>query len=314
MMRSHACWLILAVVAVIAPSRATFAEATPIHLRIGIGGDASSSEPVFAKQTGIFRRHGIDADIVVGIDGAQTAKAIGDGKLDLGYGNVIGTVQANQRGEHFVLLATGGMYRSAAPITVLAQSIDADFRTGKDLIGKKIATPRANDLGQIAVMSWLDKHGGDARSVEFVHGIPIQDIAAALADHRIDAGLITEPQWTIQRKRGTVKLLANSFGAIAPRYANSAFFAERSWAEANPEAARRFARAMQETARWANKHHAEAQKILAGQMKVPLSTITGAIRIVYADSLQAKLVQPPLDAAARYGLIRPVRAEDLMFR
>jgi ABC-type nitrate/sulfonate/bicarbonate transport system substrate-binding protein len=147
--------------------------------------------------------------------------------------------------------------------------------------------------------------------VIFVHGIPVPEVPAALAEHRVDASETTEPQWTAQLKEGKVKLLAKNFDAIAPSFVNGAFFARREWVESHRDAARLFTEAMSETARWARTHPDEAIALSAEAMQAPKSTVEFRARVPLGEGLRPELVQPVLDVAARYGMISPVRAQDL---
>jgi ABC-type nitrate/sulfonate/bicarbonate transport system substrate-binding protein len=73
---------------------------------------------------------------------------------------------------------------------------------------------------------------------------------------------------------------------------------------ANPDAARRFVAAMHETGRWANAHHAETAKILGPLSGVPEATFASMTHTTYTDKLTRALMQPGIDAAARYGALK----------
>jgi NitT/TauT family transport system substrate-binding protein len=209
------------------------------------------------------------------------------------------------------MLALGSVYTTDMAFTILAQASTSNFQSGKYLEGKRVMTPTPNDLGQLGVRAWVDAHGGDSSKVIFVHGIPVPEVPAALAEHRVDASETTEPQWTAQKKEGKVKLLAKNFDAIAPRFVNGAFFARREWVESHREEARLFTQAMSETAQWAKSHPDEAIELSTEAMKSSKAEVEFRARVPLGEGLWPELVQPVLDVAARYGMISPLRAQDL---
>jgi NitT/TauT family transport system substrate-binding protein len=148
--------------------------------------------------------------------------------------------------------------------------------------------------------------------VHFVHEIPMAEVGKPLADRRIDAALIADPSLTVLRAKGAVKVLANTFDAIGPMWLPAAFFAKRDWITANHETARRFAAAIAETAQWANTHRDETLALLAKEMKVPVALVAQMARAHYPGTLNPLTIQPPLDAAAKYGAVKPIRAKDII--
>ena len=78
----------------------------------------------------------------------------------------------------------------------------------------------------------------------------------------------------------------------------------QAWAEKNPDLARRTARAIVETARWANAHHAETARMLAGPSHIDPATFAQMTRSTYGTSLAAAMLQPQIDAAFKYGVLK----------
>ena len=68
-----------------------------------------------------------------------------------------------------------------------------------------------------------------------------------------------------------------------------------------------------ETARWANAHHAESAKILERYTK--LASPPGMRRVPFAETAEPEQIQPVIDAAAKYGVLKaPFPASELLFR
>jgi NitT/TauT family transport system substrate-binding protein len=306
--------LLTALIAVFLGANTGATDAQLAIVRIAISDTDLASEPLYAQETGIFRRAGIDVQISPSTSGgAGVIAALRAGTLDIGFSNLISIAAAVQRGEPVVLLAPAGVHNSAAPVNAIVQAPSSNFRTGKDLDGKAISSPSGpGSAGALAPAAWIDQTGGDSKTVRFVTGIKPFDIPQALQEHRIDAAEMGDPDLTILEQRGEVKFLASPFDALGDHYLLAGWVASKAWVEANPETARRFVAAMRETARWANAHHAQTAAILARALKLPPAVVAAMSRTTYAESLTPAIVQPPLDAAARYGIIKPMRAEDLL--
>jgi NitT/TauT family transport system substrate-binding protein len=284
--------------------------AEPMHLILSPG-NAARAQPLYAEKTGIFKTLGLTTEMIRDMNGEATMKALDEDKCDIGYANIVSIAVAADRGKSYVILSLGSIYTSETAYTILVQAATSDFKTGKDLEGKTVATPFPDDLGQLGVKAWIDKTGGDSSKVKFVHRIPLSEVETALLEHRVDASETTEPQWTQQRERGKLKLLAKNFDALAPRFVNGGFIAKREWVAAHPEEAKRFREAMHQAARWAHAHRDEAIALFAEEMKVPNSVVAARAGAGFAEEMTPDLVQPVLDAAVRYGMIKPVRAETL---
>ena len=159
---------------------------------------------------------------------------------------------------------------------------------------------------------WIDRHGGDSRTVKLVTGVKLADIPAGLRSGQIDAAELTEPEREIMQQKGEVKLLAPTFDAIAPQFLIGGWVARKDWVQAHPQAAQAFVAAMRETARWANAHHAETAAIVAKRFGLPLEIVREMPRANYGVTLEAATIQPALDAAAQYGIIKRMRAQELI--
>jgi NitT/TauT family transport system substrate-binding protein len=288
----------------------TLAQAKPTLVRIGVVPTDVSGEPYYADANGTFKRLGLDAQVQTLASGGAILDAVAGGALDAGFANLSTTAQARQRGLPIVLLAPATLYRSVAATTVLMKARGAKLARASDLNGKIVAVDTLHGLLQVAVVAWMDKNGGDAKSVRFVE-LPFASMAAALKAGRVDAAMMSEPQITLQRE--TVELLAKAYDAIAPEFLIGGFVGNANWAKANADAARSFSSALAETAHWANAHHTETAAILARHTRAPESVIRTMTRATYGERLDVAVIQPVLDAAHTYGtLASPMKAADLI--
>jgi NitT/TauT family transport system substrate-binding protein len=295
--RFLACALVLAVPV---PTLAQTTPLTPMRIA-NLGYTEASALPVYAQQAGIFKKYGIDATVTTFNGGGAILAAIAGGSLDAGFSNITSAVSAIQRGIPVVVLTPANLTSTGHADALLMKARGSKLKTGADLNGKIIAVTTLGGTLQLGAEAWIDKNGGDSKTSHYVE-IPTSNMAAALKQGRIDAAMISEPFLT--EEKADIEPLADAFGAIAPQWISAVFVASKAWVTANPDAARRFVAAMHETGRWANTHPADTAKILAPLSGVPLPTFAAMERTTYTDQLTRALMQPGIDAAARYGALK----------
>jgi NitT/TauT family transport system substrate-binding protein len=129
----------------------------------------------------------------------------------------------------------------------------------------------------------------------------------------VDAATITEPFLAAALDR--IRILADCYDAIAPRFTISVWFATADWVKKNPVAARAFAAAMRESNEWADTpaNHAASGAILAKHTSISTSLLPKMARSSYGGTFEPAIAQPLLDAAVKYGsLAKRVSASDLL--
>jgi NitT/TauT family transport system substrate-binding protein len=181
-----------------------------------------------------------------------------------------------------------------------------------DLNGKTIGVNGLRDLQQLCAMSWVDKHGGDSKTLHFIE-VPIPQMGTALSLHRIDAGMPVEPFVTAQKD--LIRSLGSVLDGVGPRYMVIGYLATDTWLATHPDVAARFVRAMREASQWGNTHRAESAAMIERIMHVDPTVGATMNRATYGTDLDPALMQPVLDAALKYGILdRPVPITDLIWR
>jgi NitT/TauT family transport system substrate-binding protein len=285
----------------------------PAIVRIGMLPGDDNFVPIYAEETGVFRRYALTPQYDLTLSGGRVLEALKAGTVDVGFSNTISIAKEIQNRAPFVLLAPGSLYDAATPSSELVQAPASNFRTGADLNGKIVDSPSGvGSLGALGPQLWIDKTGGDSRTVKLVTGVPLSRVPEALRSGEIDAAEMTEPEKTRMLQHGEIKILAPTFNAVAPKFMIGAWVASRAWVDANPEAARRFAQAMRETAHWANAHRAETAAIITKHLNLEPAVVAAMTRPTYAEEFRPAWIQPTLDLAAKYGVIKPMTANDLL--
>jgi NitT/TauT family transport system substrate-binding protein len=307
-----AAGIVLAAAFLVTPPM-TAADA-PAVIRIETSDYDLSAEPYYGVAAGIFARHGITLQFLPAVEGgANMIRDVGANKADIGFSNLISIAGAVQSGAPIVLIAPAGLYERKDPVNAIVVAPNSPIRSAKDLNGKNISSPSGpGSAGALAPAAWLDQNGGDSTSVHFVTGIAPLDLPAALNAGTVAAGEVGDPQLTLLRQRGDVRVLAAPFDAEGDNYLLAGFVASKAWVSANADAARRFVAAMTETAHWANAHRAETGRLLATRLKLTQAVTDAMSRTEYAETLTPETIQPPLDVAAKYGIIKPMKANELL--
>jgi NitT/TauT family transport system substrate-binding protein len=283
------------------------AQALPV-VHVGTTGKETDAQAYYAADLGFFQRAGLDVDVQVLQNGAAIASAIAGGALQVGNTNVLTLAKADEQGLPFSIIALSAVYSEASPATVFAVAPNGGVASAKDLAGKVIAGVSLGGLDQLSMEAWIDEHGGNASAEKYIEMTPAQ-VVPALERGTIGAGNLSEPELSAQR--GRYRVLGYSYGAVAKRFAQTGWFASRSWIAQNPVIVRKYQTAMAEAADWASKpaNHARASAILAKYAQ----TVIADARIQYARSLDPALVQPVIDQGVKYHLLeRHIDAAELL--
>jgi len=256
----------------------------------------------FALDLGYFQQNGLDVTIDVMTNGGAVTTGVVSGALDIGVASIGSLATAHARGLPVLALAPGGIYNGALPTSVLAVGESSPLRTAKDLTGKTIAIQTIGELAAFSIISWIDKNGGDGKSVKFIE-IPISSMGDALAKGRVDAAFIAEPFFT--QAKPAVRFFGASYDGVAKRFLISAWLATRDWIDGNPATAKKFIVAMRTAANWANqpRNQAASGAILGKYTKIAPETIAKMQRAQFASRLEPAMLQPVIDVSAYYGAI-----------
>ena len=307
---SRSRWIAGLAVAFCARPRAGRAQTAAIR----VGGLASDTFAMayYARDMGFFTRAGLNVELLPFNNGSTQAAAAAGGALDVGIGEATELANGAARGLPFAIIAGGSMYQTSAPTTLLCVAKNSPLRAAKDFEGQTIAVPALVALTATAVRAWLAQNGADLGKVRFIE-MPLPQMADAIARGTIGAAHLGEPQLTAGS--ALLQPIAKCYDAIAPQFILSDWFTTRDWIARNPETAKRFVSVAYETARWANANRDESLAILAKAAKYNLDVVRSMRRASYATSLDARLIQPVLDAGLKYkALERPFNANDLIVR
>lgn len=244
--------------------------------------------------------------------GGAIASAIAGGGVDIGMVDLTSMIIGHAKGVPFVGLASGLVNSEKGTTFAIVVKDDSPIHAAKDFNGQTVAVNGLNNIAQISAQSWIDSNGGDSKTVKFVE-MPLPLKKDAVLQGRINGSLDTEPFLTYGIEAGLRPFMMGKTG-IAPAYLLDFWVSTKDWADKNTAIVAKFVAAMHEASRWANKNHTLSAPILAKYTKIPEDVVLRMHRGEFADTNDPKLVQPVIDATAKYGWItKPYPATELFY-
>jgi NitT/TauT family transport system substrate-binding protein len=255
----------------------------------------------YALDLGLFKRAGLDVQITTLSSTAATTQAVATGAVDFGTTNLVSIALAHERGIPIAVVAPAGASSSAAPLEGILVATASPIKSAKDLNGKTVITSVLRNGLTIETAAWMEKNGGDYQSLKWIEA-PNPTSAAMVSSGRVDASTLAEPFLSAALAGGDVRLLTPLGAEIAPVTVIGGYITSRDYAGLHPDVVKKFRAALMEAGRWANGHRAAAATILQSYSKQPPAA--AAHHAVFVESFSAADLQPIIDAAARYGVLK----------
>ena len=271
-------------------------------LRVAGSPDEDIVGSLWGQQSGIFKKYGLDVQVTRANSGSAVSAAVIGGSLEIGKSSVLGLIVAHAKNVPFVLEAPSSLYSSDRPSAALIVAKDAPYKTGRDLNGQTLAVPALGDLFTIVNSAWIDKNGGDSKTVKFVE-LPSPAAADAIASGRVAAATLAQPILNQALAGGKCRVLGYSFNAIANNYLATAYFTTLAFATQNADVMARFRKALAESSAYVNAHRPETIPLIAKYSGVDAQVVAAMPQAMLGIALDPALIQPQIDTAAKYNAI-----------
>jgi len=255
----------------------------------------------YGVKSGIFKKYGLDVQTSIVASGAAAAAALSGGAADIAYTNILTLVQAHTHNVPMTFVAAGNLQLAGKSQTDMLVLVDSPIKSGKDLTGKVLGSASLRDINAAASLAWIDKTGGDSKTVKVVE-VPASAGEAFLEEHRADAVTLNEPAVSQAVATGKVRILAQPYDAVGSGM-TAGFAAMEPYIAQNRDVMDRFAKAMHEASAYTNTHLADTVDLVAAYSGVPADVVAKSVRFIDADYLEPRLLQPTIDLCARYQLI-----------
>jgi NitT/TauT family transport system substrate-binding protein len=310
----RANWIAAAAAGIVIGTRHTAFAQTGQVVRVGDALGDPYAQGYYAVDVGFFAKHGLNVDFQLFSGGSAISQAVVSGTIDIGITTPIQIANAYEHGVPLTIIAPGGQNRLKEPSGQLIVQKNSPIRTAKDLEGKTVALNARRTVSELALLVWMEKNGADPSKVKTIEMI-FGEMGPAVERGTVDAGSSTEPALSASLKNNNVKVIAETYNAIAPEFLISAWFTTQDFAKKSPDVCKRFLACMLETAKWANVHKRETGDILVKYGKLDPELVRNMIRVGYAERMRMREIQVVLDLAVKYGVVgKPINAADLVFR
>ena len=294
-------------------SALTLAQTGDAPIRIGVGPVDTATPIFYAVKGGIYKKYGLNIELVKVPNGAATAAAMAGGSLDMGQASPVAVMTAIIKGGlPLIVIGNLSSYVSEHPDYALLVAANSSIKTAKDLEGQTLAAVSLKDQNSLATFAWLDAQGVDRSKLKYVE-IPASATLAAMEQNRVVAATFYEPFFTAFMATGKVRVLGYPMDAIGKRFADSILFGSAKWVGEHPDAVNKFLRATQEAAVYVGAHESETPQIAAEFTGVDPATVTNVRHGTRGVLLSPTDLQPMIDVLAKYEIIpKRVPAGDII--
>jgi NitT/TauT family transport system substrate-binding protein len=265
-------------------------DRTPIHLTISYPSISGAQAVLWvAKEAGVFKKNGLDVDLVYIAGGPRSMAALLSGQLE-----IIGTggnslVAANLQGaKDAVLIAT--TYNTL----VFSLMTRANLKDPKDLKGKSLGVTGFGSLSDFTLRTLLKRSGLDpTRDVVIrpMGGYP--EILASMQSGALDGGIISPPMNLRAQELGFRELI--DAGSIGFEYASTCYGTTRTFIRDRRETVAQFTRSITEAIHRFKTDRAGSLKIIQQYTKTRDAAVLEETYQVYAQKYLPRAPYPTLN-------------------
>ncbi len=281
---------------------AVTAQPAPTTILVGASSDDVVRPLLYAVDAGLFKKAGLDVQLVKLTNGAAVAAAVAGGSIQLGKGSALTPVQAYAKGIPFIVTANLANYSSDTPNIAMVVQNSSPIHAAKDLVGKTIGMVGLNDSNTLGVYAWLEKSGIDLASVKFLE-LGNSAGAAALEANRVDAMMFLDPALSAALTNPNFRILSYPNDALGRRFSVGTVFGFASWVNAHRDEVMRFNRALSAAEAYVGAHENETKALAASYAGLELSQLANIRPPTRTTGITNSDLQIVIDAAAKYKFI-----------
>jgi NitT/TauT family transport system substrate-binding protein len=263
------------VVGVVTGAALLLVSAAQAQTKIQVGCTATSdcASAMVGVDEGIFKRHGLDVEMVlIGIN-SNIPAAILSNSVQIGGPTSTVFLQAVDGGLDLVAVEGASIMNKTSNDAIAAFDRNGiEAKEARDFVGKKIGAPGLGAFLHVLFCKWLVEKGVDPKSVNFVE-VTFPTMNDVLKSGSVDAVLTAEPF--------VARMTAAGTGHVGARYAADLsrtepiifYAASREWAEKNPQAIQNFRTGIAEAAQIVNADRDKASAAVSKFTKQPLELV-----------------------------------------
>ena len=231
-------------------------------------------------EQGIFRKHGLDSNLIYMRSGTTAAQALLAGEIQYGHLSPAPMLAAWAQGADIVWVGT------TIHQMVFTLLTDASIVKGANLKGKKVGITRIGSASDLAVRAALEHFGLSPKDVTMISMGGIPDILTGMRAGAVQAGVLSPPTSTQARDLGYHPLL--SIPHLGKEFTFSGIAAKRSFVQNQPEVTRAFMSALTEGAKVYKEDGRAALRVLRKYMRAEDRILEGGYK-----EYEAAISSPP---------------------
>jgi len=205
-------------------------------------------------EQGIFKKHGLDSNLIYMRSGTTAAQALLAGEIQFAHISPAPMMAAWIQGADVALIGTTVHQMVFTVIT------DGSIAKGADLKGKKIGVTRIGSASDLALRAALEHFGLNSKDVTMISMGGIPDILAGMRAGSVQGGVLSPPTSTLARELGYRPLL--HIPDLGREFAFSSIAAKRSFIQSQPEVAKAFMAALTDGAKIYKEDSRAALRVL----------------------------------------------------
>ena len=258
----------------------------PEKIRFVYSAIGSSQSSVWIPyEAGIFRKHGLDIELLYVGGGGRAAQVVQSGEVPIGIFTGGAVVNSALAGGDLVIVASG---MNVIPFFLMTRP---EIRKTEDLKGKKIGISRFGSATDFALLyaeqKWPVKRGKDFAVIQ-IGGMP--EMLAALKGGALDAATLN-PEFTVLARREGFKDLVD-MSALGLSFPTSAIGTTRSFVHRNENAVRKFVRGFVEGNHYAKNNRGFSVEVLRKYLRNDDLAFLNAMYDLYIGRYIPKIPYP----------------------
>lgn len=296
------CSAILALLATLALLTGGPAGAQSDLIRFGAGPVDTATPIIWAAKSGLYKKYGLNVEIVKLPNGATIAAALAGGSIELAQASSLAAIISVAKGLPFISVGNLATYNAKNPEYAMLVLNGSPIKSPADLKGKTLAAVGLADMNSLATFAWLDARGVDRSTLKVIE-LPGSATLPAMEQGRVDVSTFYEPFYTAAMSSGKTRILAYPYSALGTRFSESVIFGTTPWVDAHRAEVEKFLRATQEASTYIATHEAVGTETISEFAGLDPATIAHIHHSIRGVALRPADLQPMIDAAAKYKLI-----------
>ena len=231
-------------------------------VRIGLSSISATSGSIWvAEEKGLFKKHGLDAEvIIIGGGASRVVSSLIAGEIQFSVGGGDAVIRAGLRGADGVLAA------SPMKTGLQRMMVRPEIKTPADLKGKTIAVTRFGSASHWVLQLFLRKWGMRTEDIKMLQLGSSPAMFASLEKGGVDGAVFTIPTFFLAEERG-YRILADPV-EMEIYYLQNSVDTTRSYLKRNRDQALRVVKVLCEGLAYFQKNKKESIEVLQKKLRI----------------------------------------------